>query len=330
MLTINPAKHTKMKTLLKKLQYLFKMNNCSKWLAALMLLISHIVNAQQEPMYTQYMFNTQTINPAYAGTWETMGFMVLAREQWTGFENAPSTQTFTFQTLTRNKKVGLGLNIVNDQFGLEKRFSLFGDYSYMVKLDDELKLRLGFKAGLSNYSNSLSAYDVNDPDPTFQGEITNEFMPNFGIGAFLYKQRYYVGVSVPKIIHNDFENNINNYSSEAELRHYYLTGGYVFNLSENLQFKPTMLTKVSPNTPLQLDLTANFLIANRFWIGSMYRSGASFGFIAQWIINNKLRFGYAVDFSTTQLQKYNDGTHEIMVSYELSSLKEMFVSPRYF
>ena len=320
-----------MKTLFKTINYLFKMNHSTKWILGLILLASNIVNAQQEPTYTQYMFNTQTINPAYAGTWESMGFMVLAREQWVGFDNAPSTQTFTFQTLTSNKKVGLGLNIINDKFGLEKRFSIFGDYSYLVQLDNELKLRLGLKVGVSSYSNDLSSYDIIDSsDPMFQGEISHKIMPNFGIGAFLYKDKYYVGLSVPKVIENDFENNVNNYSSQAELRHYYLTAGYVFDLSDNVQFKPTMLTKLSPNTPLQIDLTANFLIAKRFWVGSMYRSGASFGFIAQWIISNKLRFGYAVDFSTTQLQNYNDGTHEIMVSYELSSLKEMFVSPRYF
>lgn len=320
-----------MKAIFKNLQYLFRMNHCAKWMIGLILLASNVVNAQQEPTYTQYMFNTQTINPAYAGTWETMGFMALAREQWVGFDNAPSTQTFTFQTLMKNKKVGLGLNVINDQFGLEKRFSIFGDYSYLVPMDNDLKLRLGLKAGISSYSNNLNNYDVIDPnDPMFQGDITHRIMPNFGIGAFLYKNRYYIGLSVPKMIQNDFKNNVNNYSSQAEMRHYFLTGGYVFNLSENVQFKPTMLTKLAPNTPLQVDLTANFLIANRFWIGSMYRTGASFGFIAQWIINNKLRFGYAVDFSTTKLQRYNDGTHEIMISYELSTLKEMFVSPRYF
>jgi type IX secretion system PorP/SprF family membrane protein len=320
-----------MKTLFNKMQYLLRMNNCAKWIVGLILLASTTVNAQQEPTYTQYMFNTQTVNPAYAGTWESMGFMVLAREQWVGFDDAPSTQTFTFQTLMKNKKVGLGLNVINDKFGLEKRFSLFGDYSYLVKMDDELKLRLGLKMGFSSYSNNLSNYDIVDPnDPFFQGEIDQKFMPNFGIGAFLYKDRYYVGLSVPKMVQNDFKHNYNNYSSQAEMRHYYLIGGYVFNLSENLQFKPTMLTKYTPNIPVQVDLSANFLIANRFWLGTMYRSGDSFGFIAQWIINNKLRFGYAVDFSTTKLQNYNDGTHEIMVSYELKSLKEMFVSPRYF
>lgn len=320
-----------MKTLSNKIQDLFNMNNCAKWIVGLLLLAGNTVSAQQEPNYTQYMFNTQTVNPAYAGTWESMGFMVLAREQWVGFENAPSTQTFTFQTLNRNKKVGLGLSIVNDKFGLEKRLAVYGDYSYLVKLDEELKLRLGLKLGFSNYSNNLTSYDlIDETDPRFQGEIDQKFMPNFGVGAFLYKSNYYVGLSVPKIIQNDFKENYNNYSAQAEIRHFYLIGGYVFNLSENLKFKPTVLSKVTTGAPLQLDVTANFLIAERFWLGAMVRTGDSFGFIAQWIVNKNLRFGYAIDFTTTKLQNYSDGTHEIMVSYELKSLKEIFVSPRYF
>lgn len=282
-------------------------------------------------MYTQYMFNTQTINPAYTGTWESMGFMVLAREQWTGFDNAPSTQTFTFQTLGKNEKVGLGLSAIHDKFGLEKRLAIYADYSYLVKLDNELNLRLGLKGGFSDYSNNLYDYTVIDEgDPMFQGEIDTRFMPNFGVGAFLYKKKYYLGLSVPKILQTNFENNYNNYSTKAEMRHFYLIGGYVFDLSDNLKFKPTVLSKVASGTPAQFDFSANFLIADRVWLGAMYRTGDSFGFIAQWLIDKKLRLGYAVDFTTSKLQNYQDGTHEIMISYELRFLKEKFVSPRYF
>jgi len=321
-----------MKTIFSKIQYLFKMNNCAKWMiVGLIILVSSTVKAQQEPMYTQYMFNTQTINPAYAGTWESMGFMALAREQWVGFDNAPSTQTFTFQTLGKKEKVGLGLSVIHDKFGLEKRLAIYGDYSYLVKLNDDLKLRLGLKGGFSNYSNNLNEYTVIDgSDQQFQGEIDTKFMPNFGVGAFLYNEKYYLGLSVPKIVQSDFENNYNNYSTKAEIRHFYLIGGYVFDLSDNLQFKPTFLGKVAGGSAAQLDLSANFLIAKKVWLGAMYRSGDSFGFIAQWIIDQKLRLGYAVDFTTSKLQKYNDGTHEIMISYELKFLKEKFVSPRYF
>ena len=257
--------------------------------------------------------------------------MVLAREQWTGFDNAPSTQTFTFQTLGKNENVGMGLSIIHDKFGLEKRLAVYGDYSYLVKLDEELNLRLGLKAGFSNYSNNLNEYTViDDGDEMFQGEIDSKFIPNFGVGAFLYKDKFYVGLSTPKILQTKFKNNYNNYSTKAEMRHFYLIGGYVFDLSDNLKFKPTVLSKVTGGTPAQFDFSANFLIAERVWLGGMYRTGDSFGFIAQWIIDKKLRLGYAVDFTTSQLQKYHDGTHEIMISYELKFLKEKFVSPRYF
>jgi len=320
-----------MKILFNTIQYLLKMNTCAKWIAGLLFLISSTVYAQQEPMYTQYMFNTQTINPAYTGTWESMGFMVLAREQWTGFDNAPSTQTFTFQTLGKNEKVGIGLSAIHDKFGLEKRLAIYADYSYLVKLDNELNLRLGLKGGFSDYSNNLYDYTVIDEgDPMFQGEIDTRFMPNFGVGAFLYKKKYYLGLSVPKILQTNFENNYNNYSTKAEMRHFYLIGGYVFDLSDNLKFKPTVLSKVASGTPAQFDFSANFLIADRVWLGAMYRTGDSFGFIAQWLIDKKLRLGYAVDFTTSKLQNYQDGTHEIMISYELRFLKEKFVSPRYF
>lgn len=290
-------------------------------------------NAQQDPMYTQYMFNTQTINPAYAGTWESVGFLVLARQQWMGIEEAPKTYTFTIQAPLPKEKVALGLNVVNDEIGLEKRFSLFADYSYLVRLSEKTNLRLGVKGGFTNYSNNLNAYQTSSSgtaDPLFQGEIDTKFMPNFGIGAFLYSKSFYTGFSIPKIVYNDFKNNYNNYSSQAELRHYFLIAGAVFNLGENLKFKPTFLTKAIKGAPVEFDFTANFLFMEKFWLGAMYRTGDSFGFIAQWIFAQKLRVGYAVDFSTNNLKHYNNGTHEIMVSYELRFLKERFVSPRYF
>lgn len=296
-------------------------------------------NAQQDPMYTQYMFNTQTMNPAYAGTWESVSFMVLARQQWAGMEGAPQTYTFSMQAPLKNERVALGLNVINDKTGLEKRFYMFGDYSYLVPINHKTSLRLGLKGGFTNYSNDLMAYTTNAPksatiDPAFQGEIDRKFIPNFGVGAFMYGDRYYVGLSLPKILNHDFENNYNNLSVTSELRHYFLMAGLVFNLGENLKFKPTVLTKASftseTGSPVQLDLTANFLFKERFWLGAMYRTGDSFGFIAQWIIDNKLRIGYSYDYTTSNLQSLQSGTHEIMLSYEMRFLKELVTSPRYF
>ena len=321
-----------MKTLFNKIQSSRGMKACEKWMIISMILMTAITaSAQQEPTYTQYMFNTQVVNPAYAGTWGTTGFMVLAREQWTGIDNAPSTQTLSFQTLHDNKNVGWGINIINDRFGFEKRLSVSGDYSYLVKIDEELKLRLGLKVGFSNYSHNLAEHTVIDEnDPMFTGEIGKNFMPNFGVGGFLYKDKYYLGLSLPKIVKNEFKNNVNNFSTQAQLRHLYFMGGYVFNLSESVKFKPTFLGKLTTGAPIQFDFTTNFLIADRVWLGAMYRTGDSYGFLAQWIITSSLRFGYSVDFATTQLRNYENGTHEIMVSYELGNIKEKLVSTRLF
>ncbi len=311
-----------------------------KGLGILVLVIASLtLKAQQDPMYTQYMFNTQTMNPAYTGTWESLSFMVLARQQWAGLEGAPNTYTFSMQAPLKNERVALGLNVINDKIGLEKRFYLFGDYSYLIPVNENTNMRLGLKGGFTNYTNDLTAYSTNPMgsgivDPKFQGEIDHKFMPNFGVGAFLYSKKYYVGFSVPKILSNDFENNYNNLSVMSEFRHYFLMAGLVLNMGENLKFKPTMLTKASfsseTGTPVQLDLSANFLIKERFWLGASYRTGDSFGFIAQWIIDNKLRVGYAYDYTISNLRKVVSGTHELMVSYELKFLSKDVVSPRYF
>lgn len=318
-----------MKTSYNKKQRV-SLRNCAQWIIIFMVLLSTNAYAQQEPTYTQYMFNTQTINPAYAGTWEALGFMLLAREQWVGIDGAPSTQTFSFQNLHKNERTGYGVNIINDKYGKEKRFSVFGDYSHMVQVTNDLKLRMGLKAGFSAYSNNLSSYDVITPDdPFFQGEVDYKFMPNFGIGLFLYQDNFYAGISIPKIVNNEFENNYNNYSSQAEIRHYYIMGGYVFNISEKLIFKPTMLGKMVKGAPAQFDFSANFLIAEKVWLGAMYRSGDAFGFLAQWVINNKLRLGYSVDFAFGEIGGYQNGTHEIMISYEISKIADEVVH-RYF
>ncbi|NQU51592.1 MAG: type IX secretion system membrane protein PorP/SprF [Bacteroidetes bacterium] len=310
--------------------------NIIKGLGILLIVAASLTsNAQQDPMYTQYMFNTQTINPAYAGTWESLGFTVLARQQWAGFDGAPQTYTFSMQAPLKNEKVALGLNMISDKVGFEKRFYLFGDYSYLVQVSEKSNLRLGLKGGITNYSNDLEKYTLptSGIDPSFQGSI-KKIMPNFGVGAFVYNKRYYVGLSIPKIINNKFEDDLENFSVESEIRHYYFMAGLVFDLGENIKFKPTMLTKATftsyTGSPVQLDLSANFLFKEKFWLGAMYRSGDSFGLIAQWIFDKKLRIGYAYDFTTSNLQNYNTGSHEIMVSYELKFLKERVASPRYF
>lgn len=288
---------------------------------------------QQDPMYTQYIFNLQTVNPAYAGSWQTMGFLALTRLQWVGINGHPVTQTFSFQTPLSTQNVGIGFDVVHDQLGSERRIIVNLDYSYRVMLNDITSLRFGIKGGFTNYNNDISSLDpgpVGSGDPALMGVVENKFMPNVGFGMFLSSPKYYLSLSIPRLVQNSFEENSGNFSKMSEVRQYYFAGGLVFNISDNVKFKPTFMTKAVVGSPFQYDISANFLLAEKFWIGGMYRSGDAYGAIVQWIINNRFRIGYAADFTFTDLKSYNQGVHEVMISYEIAFMKRKFVSPRYF
>jgi type IX secretion system PorP/SprF family membrane protein len=302
-------------------------------LAVLSLLFIKGLKAQQDPMFTQYMFNLQTINPAYAGTWQRIGFMALRRQQWVGVEGAPTTNTFSFQMPLLKYNMGLGLNLLTDRIGYEERLILTADYAYMLKLNSSTKLWMGLKGGLTRYAHDLSRYELYPdgiPDRAFEGDVEPKLFPNVGLGFFLQNPLYYVGLSAPRLIDTRFDTDENNFSIQGEFRHFFLSGGYVFDLNSYLKFKPTFLTKLTVGAPVEFDLSANFLIKEKFWFGAMYRIGDSFGFIAQWVFDNNIRIGYSVDFSTTNLRLHHFGSHEIMISYELKFLQQDVTSPRYF
>jgi len=301
-----------------------------KAVSVLLILSSSLfAKGQQDPMYTQYIFNMQTINPAYAGTWQTIGFTALTRLQWVGISGAPTTQTFSIQTPFKSENVGLGLNIVHDKIGMEDRLLFNIDYSYRLSLSDNTSLRFGIKGGFTNYTNPLGLYTTYVPgDPNFQGEINNRFMPNVGIGVFIYSSRSYLGFSVPKLVEAQFKDTQNNYTTLTELRQLYAAGGLVFDVSNDIKFKPSFIAIAAQGIPFQYDLSANFLFNEKLWIGAMYRSGDAIGVVVQWIFQNRFRIGYSADFTTTDIRTYQKGVHEIMVSYEIDWHK--FISPRYF
>lgn len=310
--------------------------NLSKYVLGLLLLASSVTISlgQQDPMYSQYMFNIQAYNPAYAGTWESIGMMTLGRHQWVGFTGGPETYTFTMQAPLRKKNVGVGLSVISDNIGKEKRMAVFSDYSFRFNISHDVSLRLGLKAGFTNYDHNLYDHTVYVPgggnDPAFEGVIDKKFMPNFGVGAFLSSDKFYAGFSIPKILQNDFELGTDNYDTSYELRRMTLIGGYVFGLGEVVKFKPSVIARYFAGSPIVADVNASFLFADRFWIGAMYRTAEAFGFNTQFIIGQKLRLGYAIDFNTSNISSYNNGIHEVMVSYELNFLKTKYTSPRYF
>ncbi len=302
-------------------------------LVMLLFMLSKSASAQQDPLYSQYMFNIQVVNPAYAGTWNSLGFTAVSRNQWLGVDKAPTTNSLSVQAPTRGEHVGLGASVVNDKYGYVNRLAFFTDYSYRLQLNDRgTSLRFGLKAGFSNYTNNLSAHEIQeDGDESFQGLIEQRFMPNFGVGLFLHDENYYLGASIPKMLEHRVESSTDkNWSIRSDIRHFFFMGGYVFNIDESFKFKPSFMTKMVNGAPFQADINANFLLKERFWFGGMYRTGSGFGVNLQWIVDEKLRVGYAIDYSKQGIYENSMGIHELMISYELNFTKNIYRSPRYY
>jgi type IX secretion system PorP/SprF family membrane protein len=288
---------------------------------------------QQDPQFSQYYFNRQVINPAYAGVWETTSFMALARNQWTGWNGAPRTYTLSLQSPLDNQKVALGLNIVGDYVGKEKRFGLWGDYVYRVRLSETTDMRMGLKAGFTSYSNNLTEYRLSPGvnDPSFQVDLNSRFLPNFGMGFFIHNEHYFLGFSIPKVIDNDLKDDeYSNFSGQAEARHFYLEGGALLKIDKDLLFKPGIMFKAVAEAPVQIDLSASFLLSEKIWLGAIYRSFDAFGVTAQWLLGTDMKLGYAYDYPVSKLGRHNFGTHEVMVAYSLKSSQRRIRKMNYF
>ena len=291
--------------------------------------------SQLDPTLTQYMFNMQTINPAYAGMWEKIGFSTLVRKQWVGIDNTPLTEVISLHSPLKNEFVGVGLNVMNDHFGKENSLSIFGDYSYEISLTPHTMLRLGLKFGFMNYKNPLTQYELypdNKYDEAFAEDVDLKFLPNFGIGAFLYDEDFYVHFSIPKLIENDFKTNYNNYSTQAVIRTLYLGGGYVFKFRTTNQviFKPTMMLRATWNQPLQLDIGANVMLMDRLWLGGLLRTGDALCFTSQLILSNNLRLGFAFDITYTEIYPYQYGTYEFSLGYDIDFYGRSYLRSKYF
>ncbi len=289
--------------------------------------------AQQDPLFTQYMFNMQMINPSYAGIWDRSGINSLVRKQWAGIDRTPLTQVVSVFTPLKKESVGVGFTITNDHYGLETRTGFFGDYAYQIDITGDTKLRLGLKFGFMNYQNPLTKYKLYPDgkyDLAFAEDIDLKFLPNFGVGGFLYNEKYYVSFSIPRLINNNFRANYNNFSSLGEIRHFYLSGGSVFPMGQHFRFKPTAMVRATIGAPLQYDIGANFLFMEKLWIGPMLRSGDALCAIVQWVFNNNLRIGFAMDFSYSEIYRYQNGTYEFTLSYDLDYFSRNYLKPKYF
>jgi len=294
------------------------------------------VSAQQVPMYTHYMYNTLVINPAYAGSRDALTVTGLYRTQWVGFSGAPVIQTLTAHAPLKNQHLGLGFSVVNDKIGATNSTSVVVDFAYKMQLTAKSKLALGISGGMNLFQAQLSSLNLDQQtDPTFQNNINNRVIPNFGFGAYYSRERFYAGISAPSLLQNNYSIVTNADGSTLigkEQRTYYLIAGTVIKISDNLAFKPTTLIKVTAGAPIQADLTASFIIVKKLTLGIMYRSGDAAGALIGFDITNQFHLGYSYDWSYgLKTSVYNQGSHELMLRYDfIYGSKKQIHSPRYF
>ncbi|WP_083961580.1 PorP/SprF family type IX secretion system membrane protein [Salinimicrobium terrae] len=294
----------------------------------ILLFISVSAKAQQLPQFTQYMYNTISINPAYAGSRDAISVVGLHRSQWAGIEGAPETQTLSIHSPLRNEKVGLGVSIINDNIGYENYTYAYADFSYTINVSEATTLSFGLKGGMSYYNLEEELMEEVPSDPFFSGETFNRWTPNFGAGLYLSAQNWYMGLSAPKFINND-----NNEQSEyvaLEQVHYYFTGGYVFDLSESVKLRPTTLLKMTKGAPLSVDVSGTFIFNEKVYLGANYRFEDAVGAFIDFQILPSFRVGYGYEYSISDLQPYTSGSHEILLIYEFRLGNTKYKSPRFF
>lgn len=300
-----------------------------KKLILVFMFFSVMCSAQQDAQYTQYMYNTISVNPAYAGSRGLLSVFGLYRTQWVGLDGAPQTSTFSINTPLSNSNLGVGASLVNDKIGPTNENTLSADLSYTIPTSDEFKLSFGIKAtaNLFNIDVSKLSFEHQD-DPQFQN-LQNKFTPNIGAGVYWHSDRAYVGFSVPNFIEtNRYDDN--EIAIFKDKINYYLMGGYVFDLNYYTKFKPAVLTKMVQGAPLQVDVSGNFMFYDKFTVGLAYRWSASLSAMAGFQVSEGLYVGYGYDHETTRLRRFNSGSHEIFLRFEFFNNYSKIISPRFF
>ena len=288
-----------------------------------------VSHAQQDSQFTQYMYNTVNINPAYAGSRGAMSIFGLHRTQWVGLDGAPVTNTLSMNTPINGTNLGMGLSFINDRIGPTVENAISVDVSYTVQANEDYKLSFGLKATGNFFNLDASKLTVEDnTDAALQNY--NKFTPNIGAGVYLHSDKTYVGISAPNVIQNTLHYDNNDVAVTKERINYYLIAGHVFDLNPNIKFKPALLTKLVTGSPLQVDVSANFMFYDKLVLGAAYRWDAAVSALAGFQITDGLYVGYGYDMETTKLRKYNSGSHEIFLRFELFSNYNKIISPRFF
>jgi type IX secretion system PorP/SprF family membrane protein len=294
--------------------------------------------AQQDPMYSQYMFNHQVLNPAYVGSWGFLTSTFLYRKQWVGINGAPETGSFSFHTPSKNDRHGFGLSFITDKIGVTQTNGFTAAYAFRIHLSEHARLALGLQGSLDNYqarfgdvrTGSTIDPGTNGSDPAFTGNSVNLWLPNAGAGLFFHTKHFYAGASTPRLITHNLSN-ASVASTAHQSRHFFFTTGVVIGQDDAfVKFKPSILVKYSPSSPVQFDVNAHVLFADRLWVGLSYRTEDAVVFMLQAQLLQWLRMGYAFDLITSELNTYGNASHEFMLGMDLNFKKKAMVSPRYF
>lgn len=288
------------------------------------------VSAQQEAQFTQYLDNMQYYNPAYVGTHQAMNITLLHRQQWVGFKGAPMSTSFSFNTPLRYYNLGLGFSVLNDHLGPVNKTWIDLDLSYTLHFSKNSgQLTFGLKGGIDLVNSDFDdLYQVNPGDELMKNDYRNTILANIGAGVYYHSDQFFAGFAIPRIgEHLTITDALLQFDDQ---RHYYLMIGGYFNVNRMLKIRPSLMAKMTMNAPIALDLSLDFILYNRFWIGANYRALESVGIIFQYQINPQFKIGYGFDLSTTRMIKYNYGSHELMLSYDFVFNKKKAATPRYF
>jgi type IX secretion system PorP/SprF family membrane protein len=289
------------------------------------LVITNLVNAQQDPQFTQYFDNFLHVNPAYAGSSGMLSATAIHREQWVGFAGNLRSTTMSLHTPLNYRSVGLGLTAVNDVIGPINQTAVYADFSYTLKLGKTARLALGLKGGVNMLNFNTSKWDdVQLDDPAFVN-VQNQISPNVGFGVYYHDEHFFLGLSSPRLMEGSTSS-----TTYREQRHYFGIVGGIFPVSAKWKLRPSVQVKATMGAPISMDISLAGIFNDKLWIGAMNRWNAAAGGFVQYQITRQFRLGLASEYGLTPIRNYNNGTFEVLMSYDFNYKKSDVKSPRYF
>lgn len=306
------------------------------WLI-LVALIPTVALAQDHPHYTMFMYNKLVYNPAYAGNKNMLSVNAAYRNQWTGINGAPRNFNVALDAPVGSymkpfRRVALGLNINNETLGVTDNTNIMASYAYRIPLKKTV-LSFGLQAGVSMYNANYSKLSpLQQNDQVLNQNVDNAMLPNIGAGIFWSGKNFYVSGSVPNLLENYYDNNRKN-GAGRQIRSYYLSGGYTFSVSEDFKIQPQLMARYAGNSnynqPFNMDANLSFIFFNRLMLGATYRTDESLSGIIHLQATRMINIGYAYDYTLSPLQGYNNGSHEIVVGFDLIRDMNKYINPRF-